>query len=58
MEKKGGHKVERGEELFTIYADNERKLENAKVIAQQLPPIKIEGMILQKIPSFHGIGGL
>lgn len=58
LNKKGGHKVEKGEVLFTIYADNERKLEYAKSIAQRLPPITIEGMILQKIPSFHGVSGL
>ncbi len=58
LKKKGGRKVEKGEVLFTIYTDNERKLKNAKLIAQQLPPVTIEGMILKKIPSFHGVGGL
>jgi AMP phosphorylase len=55
LNKKGGDKVDKGEVLFTIYADNERKLDNAKVVANQLPPMKIEGMILQKIPSYHGV---
>ncbi len=58
LKKKGGDKVEKGEVLFTIYADNMRKLENAKSIAQRLPPIAIEGMILEKIPRFHGVSGL
>jgi AMP phosphorylase len=58
LKKKGGHKVEKGEVLFTIFADNERKLEYAKSIAQRLPPINIEGMILEKIPRFHGVSGL
>jgi AMP phosphorylase len=58
LKKKGGDKVERGEVLFTIYTDNERKMKTAKSVAQQLPPINIEGMILQKIPSYHGISGL
>jgi AMP phosphorylase len=58
LKKKGGHKVEKGEILFTIFADNERKLEIAKSTAQRLPPITIEGMILEKIPRFHGVSGL
>lgn len=55
LNKKGGDKVDKGEVLFTIYADNKRKLDNAKVDANTLMPMKIEGMILQKIPSFHGV---
>jgi AMP phosphorylase len=55
LKKKGGDKMEKGEVLYTIVADNERKLQTARSIAQQLLPIKIEGMILQKIPSFHGV---
>jgi AMP phosphorylase len=58
LKKKGGDKVEKGEVLFTIVAENDRKLDNAKSIAQRLPPITIEGMILQKIPSYHGVSGL
>jgi AMP phosphorylase len=57
LKKKGGDKVEKGEILYTICADNERKLQTARSTATQLLPIKIEGMILQKIPSFHGMGG-
>lgn len=53
LKKKGGDKVEKGEVLFTIYSDNERKLESTKKLAQRLSPITIEGMILQKIPSYH-----
>jgi AMP phosphorylase len=55
LKKKGGDKVEKDEILYTIVADNERKLQTARTVAQQLLPIKIEGMILQKIPSFHGV---
>lgn len=58
LKKKGGHKVEKGEVLFTIFAENERKMDYAKSITQQLPPITIEGMILKKIPRFHGVSGL
>jgi AMP phosphorylase len=57
LKNKGGDKVEKGEILYTIVADNERKLQTARSTATQLLPIKIEGMILQKIPSFHGMGG-
>jgi AMP phosphorylase len=56
LKKKGGDKVEKGEILYTICADNERKLQTARTTAHELRPIKIEGMILQKIPSFHGMG--
>ncbi|OPY34857.1 MAG: AMP phosphorylase [Methanomassiliicoccales archaeon PtaU1.Bin124] len=50
--KKVGNKVDSGEVLFTIYADNEAKLADAKALAQKLEPMLIEGMVLAKVPSF------
>ena len=46
---KKGHKVNRGEALFEIYAEHERKLDDALALAKRLPPIKIESMLLEKI---------
>ena len=46
---KKGHKVNKGEPLFEIYSEHERKLEEALSLAKRQPPIKIEGMLLEKI---------
>jgi AMP phosphorylase len=52
INKKAGMKVDDGEKLFTIYADNEAKMENALTLAQKLEPMIIEGMVLAKMPSY------
>lgn len=46
---KKGHKVNKGEPLFEIYAEHETKLSDALSIAKRCPPIKIEGMLIEKI---------
>lgn len=51
LNKKVGNKVDAGEKLFTIYADNEAKLLVAKGLTQKLEPMVIEGMVLAKVPS-------
>ena len=48
---KKGQRVEAGEKLFTIYADNEAKLRRAKETAMKYPPIVIEGMLLKRVSS-------
>ncbi len=45
---KEGRKVEKGEPLLEIYAEHETKLDEAISIAKQNPPVKIEGMLLEK----------
>lgn len=48
---KKGHRVEQGDTLFTIYADNEAKLQRAVDAAKRLQPLTIEGMLITKIPG-------
>ena len=46
---KKGERVEEGEPLITIYAENKRKLEDARVLAGKLQPVLVEGMILGEV---------
>ena len=46
---KKGERAEEGETLLTIYAENSRKLDDAKTLASKLQPVKLEGMILGEI---------
>jgi AMP phosphorylase len=55
INKKVGNKVDAGEMLFTIYADNEAKLQVAKGLAQKMEPMIIEGMILARVPAFSRV---
>ncbi len=48
---KKGQRVEAGQRLFTIYADNEAKLRRARETAIKYPPIEIEGMLLKRVSS-------
>ncbi len=48
---KKGHRVEVGTPLFTIYADNEAKLNRAVDTAKKLHPMTIEGMLITKVPG-------
>jgi len=44
-----GEKIKEGDPLFTIHAESEARLEQAIVTARRSDPIKIEGMVLQRI---------
>jgi AMP phosphorylase len=46
---KVGEKVKEGEPLFTVHAETEAKLDQAIVFARRAEPIRIEGMVLQRI---------
>jgi len=46
---KVGEKVKEGDPLFTIHAESEARLDQAIVLARRADPIKIEGMVLQRI---------
>ena len=52
LNKKKSEKVEKGEALYTIYADSKAKLDEAIKIAKMLKPLQIEGMLLERIPSY------
>ncbi len=46
---KEGRRVNKDEPLLEIYAEHETKLDEALAIAKRRPPIKIEGMLLEKM---------
>jgi AMP phosphorylase len=50
--KSKGYKVSSGDILFEIYAQSKYKLEQAEKYARQHTPITIEGMLIERIPSF------
>jgi AMP phosphorylase len=52
---KRGDKIEAGESTVTIYAETENQLASAVALAKKLSPVKIEGMVLQRIPEFREI---
>ncbi len=49
--KKRGDKIDKGEPMFEIYADNQRKLEEAVALTNHTKPYTVEGMIIEHIPS-------
>lgn len=51
IHQKKGQRVEAGQVLFTIYADNEAKLKRARETAIKYPPMEIEGMLLKRVSS-------
>jgi AMP phosphorylase len=53
--KKRGMKVDKDEPIYTVFADNKLKLEQATKLAFKLRPIKIEGMVLDTIKSTDNI---
>ncbi len=55
LNKKGGNNVDKGETLFTIYSEHEWKLQEALNLAIRLEPVKIQGMILARVPAFSRV---
>ena len=53
INKKTGQRVEAGEVLFTIYADNEAKLRRARETAIKYPPVDIEGMLIKRVSAVN-----
>ncbi len=49
--KKKGQRVEEGDVLFTLFADNPVKLERAKEISERYCPVIIEGMLLKRVTA-------
>ena len=52
---KKGYKITKGQKLYTIYSDSQRKLAEAVRVARELRPLTIEGMLLKVYPSYHHI---
>jgi len=55
ISKKVGNKVDKGETIFTIYSENEWKLQEALKMAIRLEPINIQGMVLARVPAFSRV---
>ncbi len=53
LKKKRGDKVDKDELLYTVYSENESNLKEAVKLANHLKPFFIEGMILEKHPSYR-----
>ncbi len=53
LKKKRGDKVDKDELLYTVYSENENNLKEAVKLANHLKPFLIEGMILEKHPSYR-----
>lgn len=49
--KKRGDKLDKDEPMYEIYADNERKLEEARKVANRMKPYTVSGMVLERVPS-------
>ena len=49
--KKAGQPVEEDEIIYTIYSENERKLKAAESLARRLRPVRVENMVLDRIPT-------
>jgi AMP phosphorylase len=52
---KKSHRVDMGDILFTVFADNKEKLERAKMLAEKLTPFTIEGMLLEHVESLEDL---
>ncbi|MHB8585571.1 MAG: AMP phosphorylase [Thermoplasmatota archaeon] len=52
---KRGDKIEAGETMLTLFAETESQLASAVALAKKLQPVKLEGMVLQRIPDFREI---
>ncbi len=57
LNKKRGHKVDLGETLFTVFAENEAKMERAIGLARRTDSVSIEGMLIARVPSFSRVSG-
>ncbi|MGD1060915.1 MAG: AMP phosphorylase [Methanomassiliicoccales archaeon] len=52
---KEGSKVDEGQSVMTVYADNDAKLQEAISLCRKLSPISTEGMVLARVPGFKGL---
>lgn len=51
FKKKRGEKLDRGQCMFEIYADNKSKLDEAVNLTNMIKPYQVEGMIITHIPG-------
>ncbi|MEN6342491.1 MAG: thymidine phosphorylase, partial [Methanospirillum sp.] len=53
---KPGERVDKGQPIFTFYADRAWRLKLAIEEGRRLMPVLVEGMMLDRVPSEHHIG--
>lgn len=53
LHKKRGDRVDKGDKLLTVHADNEHKLQAALDQARRDFPVEMEGMLLMRIPDYR-----
>lgn len=53
---KPGERVDKGQPIFTIYADRAWRLKLAIEEGRRLMPVLVEGMLLERVPSEHLFG--
>jgi len=51
--RKAGQPVEKGELIYTIYADHDRKLNAAEILGRKLKPVRVESMVMDRIPTIR-----
>jgi AMP phosphorylase len=52
LHRKRGESVKKGDKILTIHADKEWKLDKALHEAENMPPFIVEGMLLERYPSY------
>ncbi|MDD1675255.1 MAG: AMP phosphorylase [Methanomicrobiales archaeon] len=52
---KKGTRVEKGEPIFTIYAERAWRLQKAIEVGRQLMPLVVEGMLVDRVPRVHWV---
>jgi AMP phosphorylase len=53
---KPGERVDKGQPIFTIYADRAWRLKLAIEEGRRLMPVLVEGMLLDRVPAEHLFG--
>jgi AMP phosphorylase len=53
---KKGHKVNKDEPLFEIYAEHDKKLDDALTMVKRSPPITVESMLIEKMTHRPRLG--
>lgn len=51
IKKKKGQRVEEGDVLFTLFAENQAKLDRAKELSERYCPVVIEGMLIKRVTA-------
>ncbi len=56
LPQKKGDKIDEGEVLLTLHAESDYQLQHARKLADNLTPVEVEGMLLERVPEWHEVG--